>query len=122
LERILEGKGISNIVITPNVVGDIERAQKIYEGIIKEEVNILKEALNYTIMSQMPEVDRLRYFVNAGIEIIKELGYSRGIIRQMVVGINESFGEGTAEVVRLEDNESVIRIAKGGVIRNRKRR
>jgi hypothetical protein len=72
MSKILESKGISNIVITPSVIGDIERAERIYGGIVKDEVKILKAGLNYTIMSQMPEVERLKYFVNAGIEIIRD--------------------------------------------------
>lgn len=39
------------------------------------------------------------------------------MIREMVIAINESFGEGTAELVKLGDNEGVIRFAKGEMIR-----
>jgi hypothetical protein len=104
-------------VITPHIVGDIKKAEKIYEGVIIDEVKILKEALSYTIISQMPEMERLKYFVNAGIEIIKERGYSREVIRQMVVAINDTFGEGTAELVIERDNEAMIRLVKGGVVK-----
>jgi hypothetical protein len=52
---------------------------------------MLKESLNYTIMSQMPKIERFKYFVNAGIDIIKERGYSSEVISQMVIAINESF-------------------------------
>jgi hypothetical protein len=115
--EILEREGISEIVITPNVLGGVGRAEKIYEGIIEEEVKVLKEALSYTVISQMEEIEMERYLVRAGIELIKRSGYSQELMRQMVVAANEVFGEGRVEIIRINDEVGEIRFSNGEMVR-----
>jgi hypothetical protein len=109
LGEILGSRGITSIVITPTVVGDIRKAEEIYEGVVKEESKYLREGLSFTIASQMPKEEQFRYFVEAGLGVIKEEGYLREKIRQLVAAVQDSFGEGTAEVVRGGEEEIRIR-------------
>jgi hypothetical protein len=116
LTNILNDKKLTNIVITPTIRGDIDKAKEIYEGIVKEQTIFLKEALAFTIPSQMAQAEQFRYFLRAGIEIIKETGYSREIITELAAAINESYGEGIIELLTFEDSRTTIKFKNGSSV------
>lgn len=116
LTNILNDKKLTNIVVTPMITGDMDKAKEIYEGIVKEQTIFLKEALAFTIPSQMAQAEQFRYFLRAGIEIIKETGYSREIITELAAAINESYGEGIIELLAFEDNRATIKFKNGSSV------
>ena len=58
LKELLSQKGISSIVITPNVTTDISKAQAKYTELIKEQAKFPSEALAYILMSNTPDINQ----------------------------------------------------------------
>ncbi|MDR1474867.1 MAG: ABC transporter permease [Endomicrobium sp.] len=113
LGEILDRKGITNIVITPTVIGEVGKAEELYEEIVKEEGRYLREGLSFTIASQMPKEEKFRYFIEGGLGALKEQEYSRARISQMIVTIKDSLGEGIIEWTKEGGEETIIRFANG---------
>jgi predicted TIM-barrel fold metal-dependent hydrolase len=101
---LLKEKGISYVVITPNVSGDVKLAEDAYYALAKEQSKILFQALATLNLSQMPENLRPVMFA----EVLIRKGYTIDVINEALKEVLAS-GE-TAQLQGNMDNLDTLKV------------
>ncbi len=81
LESIFSEKKVNDIVITPNVTGDIKNANMRYDGIIKEQASMQSSALAFRLASCLPDEEQKNLMARVAVEIYGKENIDR--IRQL---------------------------------------
>lgn len=104
LSKMLSEKSVTNIVITPNVTGNIEKANNKYQQTIKEQAVIQAQALAFRLASCSDDVAQQKLLLKAGIET---LGNDVNAINKLssVLGIKINYDENKNEIEF--DNETI---------------
>lgn len=82
LKSIFADRKVNDIVITPNVTGDIKNANKRYGSIIKEQTSIQSNALAFRLASCLSDEKQRNLMARVGIEILGKDNIEQ--IRQLV--------------------------------------
>ncbi|MDR1195894.1 MAG: hypothetical protein LBL00_05395, partial [Endomicrobium sp.] len=115
LKELLAKKGITDIVITPTITEGIERAEFIYEEIMKQQSEFLREALAFTIASQAGEQEQFELFVQVGISLLKNTKYTSGNIDELIKFIKTSVHNRDVGFEQLND-ETIMKFRDGKTI------
>ncbi|WP_413853717.1 hypothetical protein [Candidatus Ruminimicrobium bovinum] len=98
LSKILSEKSVNDIVITPNITGDVEKANNKYKQTIKEQSVLQAQALAFRIASCSDDVNQQKLILKAGIEALKK------------GNINEKGIENIIKVIKANDKDNNIDI------------
>ncbi|MDD5020579.1 MAG: hypothetical protein PHR82_00385 [Endomicrobiaceae bacterium] len=70
LKSMFADRKVNDIVITPNVVGDIKNANKRYDSIIRKQTSIQSNALAFRIASCLSDENQKNLMVKVAVEIL----------------------------------------------------
>ncbi|MCL2334927.1 MAG: hypothetical protein FWC57_02565, partial [Endomicrobia bacterium] len=102
LKELLSQKGITSIVITPNVTTDITAARAKYEELIKEQAKFPSEALAYILMSNTAYANQVAKILQAAVS----LGLSETEINNLVSKANAKIENGKIIISGKDDKGS----------------
>lgn len=109
LSKLLEEKGLTNIVITPSVTAQTQEAASVYGRIIKEQSSFLRQALAFTAASQLSSRQKLRLLASAGAGYVEKAGYCPASVNALAGAIDDMYG-GKNKVARIEYSQKQARI------------